>query len=289
MQWARRIVSTILAGAITFTVVAPAAAITARLGWLDKIQLIPAALILSVPSLVIIALITVIFGRLYCSTVCPMGWIIDAAAKLPRLTPGLAARNRYRFSAPKNRFRLIAFLIIVGSVFTGSLVIFKLFAPYSAFCNMVEGIAGPLTRTIQVSAIAAITAWLTLFVVVVLSAWRGRALCNTICPVGTLLATFARKPLFHFDINTDLCTNCRQCVDRCKSRCIDLDDHVVDMTRCVVCFDCTASCPDEAIKYTINRHQLKLPMLTPADTTLSACSGSSTNNPSDEINSPQSK
>ena len=60
-------------------------------GWTVKIQLMPAALALSVAAAVILA-VTLVFGRVYCSVVCPLGILQDIAIfmrrTVGRLIPG---------------------------------------------------------------------------------------------------------------------------------------------------------------------------------------------------------
>jgi ferredoxin len=40
-----------------------------------------------------------------------------------------------------------------------------------------------------------------------------------------------------------------------------MNDHVVDGSRCVNCFNCINVCPDDAIRYTSRRKQLSIPMM----------------------------
>ena len=42
------------------------------LGWMAKIQLFPAILSLSLVTVVLTALVTLVFGRVYCSVICPL-------------------------------------------------------------------------------------------------------------------------------------------------------------------------------------------------------------------------
>ena len=42
-------------------------------GWMAKIQFLPALLALNVGVIIGLILITFIFGRLYCSVICPLG------------------------------------------------------------------------------------------------------------------------------------------------------------------------------------------------------------------------
>ena len=47
------------------------------LGWLAKIQFLPAVMALNVIVVVALVMLTLIFGRLYCSVICPLGIFQD--------------------------------------------------------------------------------------------------------------------------------------------------------------------------------------------------------------------
>ena len=50
---------------------------TRLFGWLAKIQFLPAVLAVNVAVVVVLILITILFGRIYCSVICPMGIFQD--------------------------------------------------------------------------------------------------------------------------------------------------------------------------------------------------------------------
>ena len=51
--------------------------IHAWLGWTAKIQFLPALLALNVGVTVALVLLTLLFGRVYCSVICPLGVFQD--------------------------------------------------------------------------------------------------------------------------------------------------------------------------------------------------------------------
>lgn len=235
------------------------------LGWLAKIQFLPAVMALNVVVIVALLVLTLIFGRIYCSVICPLGIMQDLLARLRR------KKNKYSYSGEVRwlRYPMLLVFIIAGVFGIGSL--FQLLAPYSAFGRIATMILQPIWKAgNNVLALVAeradsyafysVDTWMrslpvliiavaTLVILFVL-AWRGgRTYCNTICPVGTILSFFARFSFLKVRFNADKCKNCSLCSKNCKAACIDYKTHTVDYSRCVVCGNCISSCKFGALKY----------------------------------------
>lgn len=217
--------------------------------------------------LVFWAAVTLIYGRIYCSTVCPMGALMDCAATVSRL---LRRKNKnYFYCKPSRRTRAVFLAITFVTLLSGSALIPTLFDPYSAYARMIEEfLARPLGRAYYATAYSISTmavAVLTALGVIYFSMRRGRLICNTVCPVGTLLGIGGRYSYFHMEIDPDRCIGCGECVRVCKSECIDLPKRCVDNSRCVICFNCTASCPSGAMNYKSGKYRLGMPMMQSID------------------------
>ena len=229
-----------------------------------RMQILTALIAGASVCLVFWAVVALIYGRIYCSTVCPLGTVMDGVALLSRKCR--RKRRDYRYIEPSNRTRVVFVIIAFALMLTGSASIPMLIDPYTAYARMVQELImvplhiGPAGLfSVSAMGIAALTA-----IVVAAVAWkRGRRLCNTICPVGSLLGAASKQSLFHFEIDPDLCINCGECERVCKSECIDLLHHTVDTSRCVVCFDCGTVCPNNAITYRAGRHNLTTPLMQP--------------------------
>ena len=244
--------------------------IHAWLGWMAKVQFLPAVLAINVGVIVGLVLLTLVFGRVYCSVICPLGVTQDIISWIHGKTK---KKNRFRFSysPAKNwlRYSILAVFIIAMIAGVGSLV--ALLAPYSAYGRIVSNLFAPLygwgnnllaaidahygtytfyTKDVWLKSLPTfIVAALTLVAIVIL-AWKGgRTYCNTICPVGTTLGLLSRFSLFGPVINESKCVNCGLCGKQCKSSCIDTKNHKIDYSRCVDCMDCIESCHSKAIKY----------------------------------------
>lgn len=245
-RYGRIAVQTIVAVTIAAAVVAGVPCIFSRM------QIIPAISACATTWLIIWLVATLIFGRIYCSIVCPCGALMELIARLSR-----PRKWHYSFTTSSTRIRYSLLIIIAICGLFGFSAIVALFDPYSAFARIVTAASRP--AVIGVTGLIVAAATLTL--IIIFAHRRGRIICNTVCPVGTLLGTLSKASLYHPDINTDLCINCGKCADVCSSECINLTDHVIDPSRCVVCFDCMAVCPNDAIRYRRGRHQLSIPMM----------------------------
>ncbi len=240
-------------------------------GWMAKLQFLPSALALNLTVILGILLLTFVFGRIYCSVICPMGvfqdlvlwirrtggkWLQDAQTRrLKKLKESGSAEKpkvkQYlkRFSYVKEhrwvRYGVLV-LSIVSIVLSGQMLI-ALIAPYSAYGRIVRSIAGAANGSV---APALLVTGLVTLVVIFCCAWLwGREYCNTVCPVGTTLSLVSRFSLFRHTIDTSKCINCGRCGKACKASCIDTKNHKIDYSRCVDCFDCIDNCTEGAIKY----------------------------------------
>ncbi len=267
LKMTRVTVSMLLFAAMVLLLVTLESRIATAFGWIAKIQIFPLALSGAATAVTIWLGITLLFGRIYCSTVCPMGALQDIFIRLARLTRHRRIRNRFHYSAPRNKTRYTIFVLVAGSAIMGLILFPLIFDPYSAFTRIGSEILMPVTQWITGNPVF-IASWLaffiaiaTLFTVGLVAARNGRLICNTVCPIGATLGIFSRWSLFHFDIDTDLCINCRKCEHACKAGCINTADHVIDGSRCINCFNCVNACDSNALRYTTRRKKLSIPMM----------------------------
>ena len=244
----------------------------AWLSWMAKIQFLPAVMALNVVVVAVLVVLTLVFGRIYCSVICPLGVLQDLLARLNR------KRNKYSYSKELRWLRYAVLVVFVVAAVAGVGSLFQLLAPYSAFGRIATMVLQPLWMlgnnvlgflaeradsyafyTVDVwvkSMPVLVIAVVTLLVLLVL-AWRGgRTYCNTICPVGTILSFFARFSWLKIRFADDKCRNCSLCSRNCKAACIDYKTHSVDYSRCVVCGNCIDSCKFGALTYSRQARRL---------------------------------
>ena len=235
-------------------------------GWLAKIQFLPAVLALNAGVVVFLALLTLLFGRVYCSVFCPLGVFQDMVAWFGKRRKKLP----YSYSPALSwlRYGMLGVFIIALVAGIGSVV--ALLAPYSSYGRIAANLFAPVwqwgnnllaymaqradsyafyetdvwLKSLPTFIIAVVT-----FAVIAILAWRnGRTYCNTVCPVGTVLGFLSRYSLFRITIDADKCNGCNLCARQCKAACINHKEHRVDYSRCVACMDCVATCKHGAIR-----------------------------------------
>ncbi len=235
--------------------------------WMPKLQFLEAVLALNVVVIVALVVLTLVFGRIYCSVICPLGIMQDIFGFLGKK----AKKNRYTHSKELKWLRYPVLAVFIIALLTGVGTLFQLLAPYSAFGRIATNLLQPVwlagnnvlasiaehydsyafyhtniwLRALPSLIISAIT-----LVVLAILAWRnGRTYCNTICPVGTTLSFFSRFSWLKIHFDESKCRNCSMCTKNCKSACIDYKTHTVDYSRCVVCGNCIENCKFGALKY----------------------------------------
>lgn len=230
-----------------------------------KLQFVPALLALNVVVVVALLALTLVFGRIYCSVICPLGILQDLLAHL-RLK-----KKKYGYSKELKWLRYPLLAVFAVCLVAGMSFPVSLLEPYSSFGRIAQNIFQPvwilgnnllalvsekLDSYAFYSVEPRMAIGVTFFIAVavfalllVLAVRGGRTYCNTLCPVGTLLGFFSRFSLLKVVIDADKCKNCHRCEHRCKSACIDLEKHTVDYSRCVACGNCLGECKFDAISY----------------------------------------
>ena len=243
------------------------------LGWMAKIQFLPAVMALNVGVIASLVLLTLVFGRIYCSVICPLGVMQDVFGWMGKKRK----KNRYTYSKEVRWLRYPLLCVFIVALVAGIGSVVQLLAPYSAYGRIATMLLQPVWKvcnnilasvaeSMDSYAFYSVDVWMkslpvfiiaaATVVVLLVLAWRGgRTYCNTICPVGTVLSFFARFSWLKIHFDTDKCRNCSLCTKNCKASCIDYKNHTVDYSRCVVCGDCIQSCKFGALKYSPQKSQ----------------------------------
>jgi ferredoxin len=223
---------------------------------------------LGATGFIVVLILTVFFGRIYCSTVCPLGALQDVIGFVFRKN---RKRRSYQYSAPRNVLRYAIFALTVVFLITGSGFVLNLLDPFSTFGRIFSNLVRPVVLAVnnsvamgmeavnvhllfreQWGVIAPLSVGVAigmLLLVAMLSARHGRLYCNTVCPVGALLGLVSKYSMLRIGMDPDACKGCKLCEIVCKAGCIDIQQKTVDVSRCVGCYNCFAVCRKNGLRF----------------------------------------
>ncbi|MDM8536902.1 4Fe-4S binding protein [Desulfobacterales bacterium HSG17] len=219
-------------------------------------------------SFFLILLLNLVFGRVYCSFLCPLGMLQDLFIFISRKA-GVKKKHAFQTSSSAVQYSLLG--IIIVSVIFGSLSIVNILDPYSLFgkfsahlfksaalfvnnifvnlFEMFDIYILHIRKLHEIPISILIFTIISLCIVFLFSIFRGRLYCNMVCPVGAVLGLISRVSFFNFSIEDQKCKSCRLCEHVCKAGCLDIKNKTIDNSRCIACFNCLDVCYESAVKY----------------------------------------
>ena len=180
---------------------------------------------------IMLAGITFLCGRIYCSVVCPFG-ILQEIIGFVKHKVHKSGKSSRQVNFPLKYF---VAAVVWGTFFGGTAAVIRYFEPYTLFGS---------AMTLSVTGLIA--------VVIVLAAiiWKDRVFCTNFCPVGTVLGLISKVSLNKIYIS-NICVSCGMCEKNCPSGCINSKEKTVDNETCIKCLKCLDVCPKGGIKYGI--------------------------------------
>jgi NAD-dependent dihydropyrimidine dehydrogenase PreA subunit len=216
------LVSLLVLGFMRFGCVCPVGAtgnIVVALSHINTVSLSIFAVLFFVLPLVC----ALVFGRVFCGSVCPFGVIQDVLARktfhVPRLPDRILGLGKYA----------VLGIIIYAAVVAGGLPLCK-YDPFIAILRLTGS-------NLQ---------WLLAAGILVVSVLIARPFCRWLCPYAVLLHWLSRIAVFRRYINTETCILCGKCQKVCPNNSITVP--AVNNGSCVACNRCSAVCPVDAVK-----------------------------------------
>lgn len=198
-------------------------------------------------------LAAIVLGRVYCSLFCPAGLSQElfhhAGMRLGLSRLGFRQASR---AEPCLILLLLSSLILLADLVWPT----NLLDPVSLFGRLRLPLsrlaeAGPATVR---NGLASPFTLLPILVLAAIPLFRGRWLCDRLCPVGMLLRLAASLSEiwgggFGPRLSSARCRSCGQCEKACQTRCVDAKNRRLDRSRCVLCLDCLDACKFSAIAF----------------------------------------
>lgn len=187
----------------------------------NTINLGPSMILSDIPLLMIVVftlLTTLIWGRVFCSTLCPFGAVQDFLSKLvpkrwQRTVPA-AIHNKAIYI----KYAILALIVLMAFV-QGGVSIFQYFEPFGTLFFYSTSIV----------------LWSILIVILLASSVVKRFYCRYACPLGAALGVLSLVSLSRIK-RVQQCTACTVCEHACPTGAIER--HKVDFKECVRCDIC---------------------------------------------------
>ena len=226
---------------------------------------------------VIVIFVTILFGRIFCGYICPMGITIDFSDRILNLKK---KKGRGRESLYKLKYFVLFF--IIGSVIFGVSVVF-IGSPLSLITRFYALVIYPIFSLLSHIGLTAIqpiaehfemyglmyaeistTRYSTLFFILlffigIFAAGKinSRFWCRYLCPSGAILALFSRISLVKRVVSDD-CTKCGKCVRSCPMGAIKIESPAdTSFNECIGCLTCMNVCPENAVNFSIKNKKGK--------------------------------
>ena len=221
---------------------------------------------ISAAGFIFIIITSLIFGRIYCSSICPLGTLQDIMIWVTKkFSRGKIYKKQKNFRFLRYSILLLTVILLIAGLITPLLFL----DPYSNFGRIIANIFRPLylltnnlgaltLESMEIYTLYKVEPGITnlfsiifslilFFLLLWLSIKYSRLFCNTLCPVGALIGILSRFSLFRISLDQSLCTSCGKCSAVCKAGCIDFMNKIVDFSRCVGCLNCLNSCPSNGV------------------------------------------
>ena len=179
-------------------------------------------------------LLALLFGPVICGWICPFGTFQEWIGKLGRRLFG----KKYNTFVPGKLDKVLRYLrylvlawVSYMTIISGKLI-FQDYDPYFALFNFWTGEV-------------AVTGYIALALVMILSLFVERPFCKYACPYGAFLGIFNFFRIFGIRRNAPTCISCKACTKACPMNIDVATSKVVRDHQCISCLECTseAACP----------------------------------------------
>ena len=178
-------------------------------------------LIVSAVPLVIVA---IIFGRVFCSYVCPLNFLLEL----------LPAKRRKILTARTLPLVSLAIVLVLSMIL--SVPVFNTVSPVFAFMRMILFGLG-----IEIILLA--------LVIGAAFVWGQKIWCRTLCPLGAIYGLLGVKRRLAVIVDKEKCINCGRCEKVCSMGTSPLKNDFADVCLCTNCGDCVDVCAKGALSF----------------------------------------
>lgn len=188
---------------------------------------------------IIIIVLTFIFGRFYCSFICPLGITIDIFNSV------FGYRKVSRLPRIKKIVLLSSVLLAIFGLpfaYAGDPILFSYWFYGDFILN-----TNPLSSFyIRFHFFIFVLIFQIAFLI-----YARRFYCTHLCPLGGIFSIIARFAIFKKRVD-DTCTYCELCIKKCRMGAISENPKIYNSGECSLCGECEKICPVKSISYSFD-------------------------------------
>lgn len=187
-------------------------------------------------------LLTIVFGRIFCGWICPLGTINHFLSYLGN-------QNSKDFNSKLQSVKYLILIVLIILLFFGT-NLFGVVDPLSLLSRGIASVYPSILNTFNISQTVSISISylliLFIFFILYLNFHRNRFFCNILCPLGAILGIISKFSFLKLKIN-DKCRNCHTCGENCSYTNSPVKDF--NNSECILCFNCEADCKTGKINF----------------------------------------
>jgi ferredoxin-type protein NapH len=209
------------------------------------LQMFSAGAIMATNIIVGAAIITVFYlivgGRVFCSWVCPVNIITDAANYIRRKF-GFNQIQKKQPASRNLRYWVLVLSLILSYIL--GVTAFEFISPIS------------ITHRAIIFGLG--FGWAAMLVIFLFDLFiLKNGWCGHLCPLGGFYSSIGKLSLIRVDHNAENCTNCRKCIEVCPENqvlfMVNKTSEQVLMGECTNCGRCIEVCDDDALNFSIRK------------------------------------
>ena len=233
---------------VSLHAVCPFGGVESIIGLITAGTLVPKLQLSTLVISALVLILTLVFGSVFCSFVCPLGTIQEWVGKLGKKI----FKRRYNTFVPQklhNILKYLRYVVLILTImltFNAGRLIFADVDPYYAMYHF-------FTDEVTIGSLV------VLGVVLIGSLFIERPWCKYACPYGAVLGLVSKISIFKIKRKTSTCNNCTLCDRNCPMNIEISKKKTINDSLCIKCMDCVEDdvCSKDSMIYTAKKVNLK--------------------------------
>ncbi len=224
----------------------------------------------------LIIIVTLLLGRVFCGYMCPLGTSIDLGQRIFIKKPWKKKKAFLEYAWKFKKYRPIKYYLLIATLVSAGFgfSLLYIFDPISLITRTCAGFFYPLAIYISNSFLDLIRPlaskfdfvelshmhfiqpifagnliiFMMFFGIIFLTLFQSRFWCRYLCPLGALLGVCSKTSLLKKHVS-DECNNCSQCKIHCPMDAIHDDPKATIQSECIQCETCKTVCPKDAVTF----------------------------------------